>query len=312
MLWSIAAGPLVNVLLVPITVGAWLLVKHSGMEEANPDFYRFVFSLMVMNGGLLIFNMLPIYPLDGGQILQSLLWFFLGRSRSLKVASVIGVLGGIAVIGLAVLEGSLLTGAVGAFIAFAAWAGWARARFLAQPGVEPLASGEAHLKGGDHVRAVADFTSALELLPPDPRLRAQVHTNRGLAYWRQGIYDKAVADYQDAIQLNPALATAHNNLAWLRATCPLEEWRDGTQALALAQKACEFSGWQKPACLGTLAAAYAELGSFAEAVTWQKKALEFPESRQLDEEKARQRLRGYQEGRPHRENLPSASSPGAV
>ena len=45
--------------------------------------------LFWINAGLLIFNMLPIYPLDGGQILRSLLWFVIGRAKSLTVASVI-------------------------------------------------------------------------------------------------------------------------------------------------------------------------------------------------------------------------------
>jgi hypothetical protein len=47
-----------------------------------------------MNLGLLIFNLLPIYPLDGGQILRSLLWFVLERARSLKVVAVLGLIGG--------------------------------------------------------------------------------------------------------------------------------------------------------------------------------------------------------------------------
>ena len=46
-----------------------------------------------INIGLLIFNMLPIYPLDGGQILRSLLWFVMGRARSLMAVTVIGFLG---------------------------------------------------------------------------------------------------------------------------------------------------------------------------------------------------------------------------
>src|SRR5262245_9607787 len=41
-LWSIAAGPLVNVVLLPITIGAFVLAANAGMEEANRDVYRFI------------------------------------------------------------------------------------------------------------------------------------------------------------------------------------------------------------------------------------------------------------------------------
>src|SRR6187399_776214 len=59
MLWSIVAGPLVNVILVPITVGAWIAMKPDGNH--NPDLVEFVQSLAVINAGLLVFNLLPIY-----------------------------------------------------------------------------------------------------------------------------------------------------------------------------------------------------------------------------------------------------------
>ena len=84
-LWSIAAGPLVNVALAPVLSLLWWLGYSLGWGEVMPNAYAFVKAICIINWALLIFNMLPIYPLDGGQILQSLLWFMLGRARSLMV-----------------------------------------------------------------------------------------------------------------------------------------------------------------------------------------------------------------------------------
>ncbi|MCZ6446636.1 MAG: tetratricopeptide repeat protein [Alphaproteobacteria bacterium] len=40
---------------------------------------------------------------------------------------------------------------------------------------------------------------------------AQAFTNRGLAYKRKGLWDRAIADYDEAIRLNPDLAETFNN-----------------------------------------------------------------------------------------------------
>jgi len=72
-LWSIAAGPLVNVALVPVLFGLSSLGRSAGWPETMPDAYALLHTISLINLGLLIFNMLPIYPLDGGQILRSLL-----------------------------------------------------------------------------------------------------------------------------------------------------------------------------------------------------------------------------------------------
>jgi Zn-dependent protease len=93
-LWSIAAGPLVNVALIPILAAAGNLVSQSENSFAPTDAYRFITDLRYINFWLLIFNMLPVFPLDGGQIVRGLLWFPFGEIRSLQISSVIGLIGG--------------------------------------------------------------------------------------------------------------------------------------------------------------------------------------------------------------------------
>jgi Zn-dependent protease len=101
-LWSLAAGPLVNVLLLGPTIGLSMLSQSLGWQQTSPDVARLIHALTTINAGLLIFNLLPIYPLDGGQILQSLLWFIIGRARSLLVATIIGLVaaGGVLIVSL--------------------------------------------------------------------------------------------------------------------------------------------------------------------------------------------------------------------
>src|SRR5437016_8905384 len=101
LLWSIAAGPLVNVVLVPVTVMAFLLARGANLGDESPDLMHFLFSIAVINIGLLVINLLPIYPLDGGQIFQALLWFVIGQARSLMVAGILGLVAAVGVIALA-------------------------------------------------------------------------------------------------------------------------------------------------------------------------------------------------------------------
>src|ERR1035438_2236680 len=92
-LWSIAAGPLVNVALLPVLFAAVMMSRSLGWAQAMPDLYQLLRAVLWIDVSLLVFNMLPIYPLDGGQILRSLLWFVFGRARSLMVATVLGFVG---------------------------------------------------------------------------------------------------------------------------------------------------------------------------------------------------------------------------
>lgn len=129
-LWSIAAGPLVNVVLVPILFAAISITRSGNLSATAPDLVRLLNSVAWINAGLLIFNILPIYPLDGGQIFRSLLWFLLGRARSLMVATVLGLFGVAAFVGLALWQGSIWYGALALFMLMNCWGGFQHARVL--------------------------------------------------------------------------------------------------------------------------------------------------------------------------------------
>jgi Zn-dependent protease len=148
-LWSIAAGPLVNVALLPLLGIALLLGERFAWNQSSPNPYAFLTAVFKINRGLLIFNLLPIYPLDGGQILQSLLWFVLGRARSLMIASIIGIIGVCGLIGLAFLAHSFWIGIVAVFILLNCWRGLMVARVLARMARAPRREGFACPQCGD-------------------------------------------------------------------------------------------------------------------------------------------------------------------
>jgi Zn-dependent protease len=139
LLWSIAAGPLVNLLLVPVTVV--LFWFHPGHQpEPLPDgtvtwtitdAAQLLLALAVINAALLAFNLLPIYPLDGGQILQALLWFVVGYVRSLRVVSVVGLLTGAAVLIPFLIWREFWLAILALFVILRSWDGLQQARQLA-------------------------------------------------------------------------------------------------------------------------------------------------------------------------------------
>jgi Zn-dependent protease len=132
LLWTVAAGPLVNVALIPITVGLWMLGRMAGWETTAPNVDNLLMVLAVFNVIILVFNLLPLYPLDGGQILQALLWFVVGRPASLTAVSAIGLVGGLGMIILSVFAQAWWFLFVAVFLVLASIGGFARARLLAR------------------------------------------------------------------------------------------------------------------------------------------------------------------------------------
>jgi len=125
LLWSIAAGPLVNALLVPC-----LALLSMATADAGGDLRKLVHTVAFLNLVLLVFNILPVYPLDGGQILRALLWFLIGPVKSLMVASVIGILGALTLGIIAWIKSGIWLGILAAFILIRSLEGFRQARSL--------------------------------------------------------------------------------------------------------------------------------------------------------------------------------------
>ncbi len=94
-------------------------------------------------------------------------------------------------------------------------------------------------------------------------------------------------------------ARALNGYAWLLATAGAEGMRDGEQALRHAQRAVALE--RKAAHLDTLAAAYAELNRFEDAVLVQRQALDVAGDDTALVQELSARLASYRQARPWRE-----------
>lgn len=82
----------------------------------------------------------------------------------------------------------------------------------------------------------------------------------------------AIAAYDRVLDLDPDRLEAANNLAWLLATTPDPDLRDGERAVTLARRTVKRL--RVPASLDTLAAALAETGRFDEAVATLEEAID--------------------------------------
>ncbi len=149
----------------------------------------------------------------------------------------------------------------------------------------------------DYDKAIADLSEALRLRPINP----DVYSGRAWAWIYKRDFGKATADLAEAIRLDSTDADNYNFAAWIKATCPNERCRSGTEAIELATVGCELTLWENANILDTLGAAYAEAGDFDSAIKWQQKAIElFSDDVELVKG-AKQRLALYKDHKPYRE-----------
>ena len=161
-----------------------------------------------------------------------------------------------------------------------------------------LQLGTMYLQLKDHPRAIEALSEAIEANPRD----ARGYHLRGDAYIGSGRHQESLVDYEKALEFEPDDSGVLNNMAWLLATSPDDELRDGRRAVALAEEACRLTEYKAPHILSTLAASFAESGDFETAIQWSTKAVEMANDITDDvRDQLKKELASYEEGKPWRE-----------
>lgn len=122
---------------------------------------------------------------------------------------------------------------------------------------------------GELISAIDHFRRALQAEPA----YAEAHYNLGSALAGQGDAEQAIRHYRLALEFRPDWAAPMAGLAWTLATRPDAAGTLGGGAVALAERACQLTGFQNAAALDALAAAYAAAGRFDQAAATAQRAI---------------------------------------
>jgi Zn-dependent protease len=118
-LWVALAGPAVNVVIAAVLFG-WLALSNglASLGELTLASGSFVGRLMIVNIFLVVFNLIPAFPMDGGRVLRAVLAMKMDYVRATQIAATVGQ-------GLAFVFGfiGLFTNPFLLFIAFFVWMG---------------------------------------------------------------------------------------------------------------------------------------------------------------------------------------------
>jgi len=152
---------------------------------------------------------------------------------------------------------------------------------------------------GDIKGAVYHYYEALKKNPYD----AGAYNNLGNILAGIGRTREAILAYREALRWHPDMPQSLYSLAWIKATHSNEAFRDGEEAIKLAERLCQITNYNKPLPLDALAAAYAEAGRFSGAVKTARQGLDLVLQSGPKElvPGIKERLKVYQNGRPYRQ-----------
>jgi tetratricopeptide (TPR) repeat protein len=137
---------------------------------------------------------------------------------------------------------------------------------------------------------------------------------RGMIHQYQHDYSAQAADLERALNKDPTLHNALNDLAWLRATNPDPKLQNADQALQLAKQSVKIAG-RHFRNVDTLAAAYAAKGDYSRAASIEKEAITLIGQNSTNAQKSANYLKGanarldlYTHNEPDRETPPDPPS----
>jgi tetratricopeptide (TPR) repeat protein len=208
-----SAGPLVNMLLGFLFVVAYilLLLWYPSLEHDVELFTwgqtlaNLSLSLALVNMILVVFNLLPIYPLDGGNMMRSVMEIFFGRSNADWITLLVSAPLLLGLVALAIVTRDYLLLASCVLIALAV--GTLNHPFLGRLnlGINYFFRRSAYYYlQGDYERAIQFYTRDIEREPQ----AAAYYLERGGCYMNTLQKEKAIADVERALKLNPTSALA--------------------------------------------------------------------------------------------------------
>lgn len=129
-LWVALAGPLVNVVIAAallLGVGANVALGRLDPESllrvsSEPSGTMMLIWLLNANIVLVLFNMIPAFPLDGGRVLRAILAMNMSRTRATRVAAGVGQLLAVVLGIVGLMSGHILLAIIALFIFFGAGA----------------------------------------------------------------------------------------------------------------------------------------------------------------------------------------------
>ncbi len=121
------AGPMVNFVIASILgVGLWFFAPHVWpvLEDDYTSFFvkrsNFLPLLFLLNVFMAGFNMLPVFPMDGGRMFRALMSIRLGRVKATRVASIVGQVAAVAFLIVAIYLQGIIIGLISIFVFFMA------------------------------------------------------------------------------------------------------------------------------------------------------------------------------------------------